>query len=279
MAGDRRDFAQPQWRGEEDLRGRTILVHAEQGLGDTIQFARYVPLLAQAGATVILEAPPALCSLLARLPGVAGIMRRGEPLPGFDLHCPLLSLPLAFGTDAGSIPSAVPYLSAAPEQIARWRERLPVSTTRRTIGLAWSGSAANPNDRRRSIPLADLAPLIAAAAGSRLVSLQKDMRSADAATLTTWPAIVPLGERLRDFDDTAALISCLDLVVTVDTAVAHVAGALGKPVFIMLPFAPDWRWLAEGDDTPWYPTARLFRQTQRGQWGDVVQRVAAALME
>jgi hypothetical protein len=197
-----------------------------------------------------------------------------EPLPAYDYHCPLLSLPLVFGTTLTTIPAAVPYVNAAGEKVAAWRERLG-PTSRRRVGLAWSGSPGHKNDRNRSVPLAELTGL--ARAGVDLISLQKEVREADRATLEACPAIRHFGACLQDFDDTAALIANLDLVISVDTAVAHLAGALGKPVWILLPYAPDWRWLVGRTDSPWYPTARLYRQPRPGDWANPIQRMAEEL--
>ena len=266
----RRPFAQPLWRGEP-LAGRTILLHAEQGLGDTIQMARYAPLVAAKGGRVILEVQPPLRPLLEGL-GVT-IVSRGEALPAFDLHCPLLSLPWAFATELATIPADVPYLRAADDRVARWRERLPEGPR---VGLAWSGSAIHHNDRKRSIPLARLAPLFADPR-LRFVSLQRDLRPEDAETLRGLSSVVHVGDALSDFADTAAVVSQLDLVISVDTATAHLAGSLGKPVWILLPFVPDWRWMLEREDSPWYPTARLFRQPALDDWASVIARVGREL--
>ena len=267
-----RGFAQPQWRGE-DIRGKTILLHAEQGFGDTPQFARYVPLAASRGGKVVLEAPTALLPLLAGLPGAVQLVARGDALPPFDLHCPLMSLPLAFGTKLETIPAQVPYLSPPAERLERWRARLPAG--RRRVGLAWSGKPSHKNDRNRSIPLASLAPALRQP-DAALVSLQREYRENDLAELARWP-ITRCDDALADFADTAAIIANLDLVVAVDTAVAHLAGALGKRVFVLLPHAPDWRWLLERADSPWYPTARLFRQPAPGDWGSVITALSRTL--
>lgn len=269
-----RGFTQPQWLGADELRGRTILLHAEQGLGDTLQFCRYVPMVAARDARVLLEVQKPLTTLLAQLPGVAQVIAHGEPLPAFDLHCPLLSLPLAFGTDLGSIPAPASYLAADPDRVERWRQRLGVPRGRR-IGLVWSGSARHRNDRNRSVALPALRPLLTG--GVEVFSLQKELRAEDRKALRDIPALRHFGDELHDFADTAALVECLDLVITVDTSVAHLAGALGKPAWILLPFAPDWRWLLEREDSPWYPRARLFRQPAMGDWASVIERVAAEL--
>ena len=265
-----RDFTQPQWRGEP-LAGKTILLHAEQGFGDTIQFLRYVPQVAARGGSVIVEIQKPLVPLAARIPGVT-VVAGGEALPAFDLQCPLLSLPLAFGTTLDTIPAETPYLSVAPERLAQWRSRLGNGFK---IGIAWAGSPVHRNDRNRSIPLERLAPLLDVE-GARWFSLQVGERAAD---LAGRKGVINLAPELGDFGETAAAIAGLDLVITADTAIAHLAGALGKPVWLMLPFAPDWRWLLGRDDSPWYPSIRLFRQPRVGDWEAVVAAVRAALAQ
>jgi tetratricopeptide (TPR) repeat protein len=269
-----RNFSQPLWKGDADLAGKTVLLHAEQGFGDTIQFCRYVPMVAARGARVVLEVQPPLKPLLGSLAGVGQIFAQGEPLADFDLHCPLLSLPLAFNTRLETVPAAVPYLAAPPERQALWATRLGPKAGPR-VGIAWAGRATNWNDRNRSI---GLAPLLALAIpGITLVSLQKQLRAPDRELLAAQPHICRLGEEFADFADAAAVIAELDLVISVDTAVAHLAGAMGKPVFILLPYAPDWRWLLERSDSPWYPTVRLFRQMRPGDWDSLIAEVRAAL--
>lgn len=263
-----------QWHNGS-LAGQRILLHAEQGLGDTIQFLRYVPLVANAGGALILEVQKALLPLAARLPCRTTLIAQGEPLPGFDLHCPLMSLARAFGATLGNIPSNQnPYLSAAPTRVADWHRRLP-ATAALKIGIAWVGNPVHPTDRFRSIRLSALAPLFDIP-GIHWYSLQVGRRSADLGA-GRYRAITDLSNALTDFGETAAAITNLDLVVSVDTAVAHLAGALGKPVWVMLPFAADWRWLLDRSDSPWYPTMRLFRQRAPGDWDDVVAKVATAL--
>ena len=274
MPAKRRSFGKPLWLGEYPLARKTILLHAEQGLGDTIQFARYAPLLARAGATVMLEAPAELTSLLARIDGVARVVPAGEPLPPFDVHCPVGSLPLALRTDPATIPAEIPYLTADPSRVESWRARLQSLPAPR-VALAWSGRAAHVNDRNRSIALSQLAPLLAAPAG--FVSVQRELREADAQVLSEQPQVLHVGAELHDFDDTAAVLSLADVVITVDTAVAHVAGALGRPTWILVPFWPDWRWMLDRADSPWYPTARLFRQPTPGDWTSVIEAVRREL--
>jgi len=270
----RRTFGRPLWLGEFPPAHKTILLHAEQGLGDSIQFARYAPLLARMGATVVLEAPRELTSLFARIKGITQVVVRGEPLPPFDMHCPLGSLPLALATELSTVPADVPYLEPAPDRIARWQERLAGMPSRR-IAIAWAGNVNHPNDRNRSIGFERLAALFSCDAG--FVSIQRDLSDKDAAAIAGIPQRFHVGSALDDFDDTAAVLSLVDLVVSVDTSVAHLAGALGRPAFVLLPFAPDWRWMLDRADSPWYPTARLFRQPAPGDWSSVIGMVRAEL--
>jgi len=270
----RRGFSQPQWDGFESLYDRKILLHSEQGLGDAIQFCRYVPQVAARGAHVILEVAEPLRRLMGALPGVAEIVANGETLPEFDMHCPLISLPPAFGTRLDTIPAATPYLRAPSDALLAWEMRLGAKKRPR-IGIVWAGNPDHENDRNRSIALAALLPLTGIEA--TFVSLQKELRPGDEALLRERDDIFHLGFMLNDFSDAAALVSRLDLVVSVDTSLAHLAGALGKPVYILLPYTPDWRWLIGRDTSPWYPTARLFRQTTPGDWDEVIARVASEL--
>ena len=269
----RQNLGRPLWRGEDPQR-RTILLHAEQGLGDTIQFARYAPLLARAGANVILETHPELKPLLARLDGVRSVIARGEARPAHDFHCPLGGLPMALKTELSSVPAEIPYVSADAERVERWRPRLEALGGPR-VALVWAGNAAHANDRNRSVPLALLRALWGADT-ARFVSLQRDLRAGDAEMLAAAP-VLHLGPELADFDDTAAVVAGCDLVITVDTSVAHLAGAMGRPVWVLLPFSCDWRWTAASDRSPWYPAARLYRQPQPGDWESVVARVVSDL--
>jgi len=270
----RHNFVQPLWRGDQPPQGRTILLHAEQGLGDTIQFARYACLLGRAGANVILETHPELKPLLARLDGVRSVIARGEARPAHEFHCPLGSLPMAFKTELASVPAEIPYLSADPARVAHWGSRLDAVGGPR-VALVWAGNAAHANDLHRSIPLALLRPLWAGDA-ARFVSLQRDLRAGDAETLAAAP-VLALGSELADFDDTAAVLAGCDLLITVDTSVAHLAGAMGRPVWLLLPFSSDWRWTAQDDRSPWYPSVRLYRQPRPDDWDSVVARVAGDL--
>src|SRR5215212_41149 len=273
----RRKFGKPLWIGEYPLARKTILLHAEQGLGDTIQFVRYAPLLALTGAKVMLEVQPDLRDLLARVQGVAGVVARGEPLPDYDVHCPVGSLPRALRTEAANIPAEIPYVKASGERITKWRERIGSLPSPR-IALAWAGSAAHANDRNRSIALSQLAPLLSVEQAS-FVSIQRELRNEDSDLLARAPRLMHIGDALDAFEDTAAVAALVDVVISVDTSVVHLAGAMGRPTWILLPFCPDWRWMLERDDSPWYPTARLFRQPALGDWDSVIGRVCEALSE
>jgi hypothetical protein len=270
-----RNFSQPQWSGD-DLAGRTILIHAEQGFGDTIQCVRYLPSIAARGGKVILESPPQLLRLFKNIPGVQRAISPPDPLPNFDVHCPVMSLPLAFKTTLETIPARAAYLTPDPELIEKWRSRIAPSTTGLRIGLNWSGDSTFRGDRTRSMTLSELAPL-AAMKNATFFSLQKGPAAAQLENPPAGLEILPLGEDLHDFSDTAAAMSLLDLIITTDTSVPHLAGALGLPVWLMLQFVPDWRWLMDRPDSPWYPSMRLFRQPRPGDWHGVVNRVAEEL--
>jgi hypothetical protein len=270
----RRNFGQPLWLGGESLAGKTILLHADQGMGCTLQFIRYLPMVARQAAKVVLEVQRPLVPLLQRMTDAAAVCGRGDALPPFDRHCPLLSLPLAFGTTVESIPAKVPYLEAPPFDSGRWPEIDALPRPMR-IGLVWAGNEGHSNDHNRSVPLGRLVPLLRLP-DARFVSLQKELRDGDAGILNEMN-VLRIGEGLRDFAETAAVVSQLDLVITVDTAVAHLAGALARPVWVMLPFSADWRWFLDRADSPFYPTARLFRQTAIGDWDGVVSSLSQAL--
>jgi len=268
-----RKYPQPLWWGQEPLKDRHLYVYWEQGLGDTIQFARYVLLAAAAGAKVTFSLQDPLLRLFEGFDSAITMIGQNEAPTEFDLHCPLMTLPLAFGTRLETIPAFESgYLSVPPADIARWDQRLPRG--RRRIGLVWSGSRIHGNDANRSIRLARLSPLLQT--DDIWVSLQKEIRDADRAALAG-SGLLDVSAELGDFADTAALISSLDLVISVDTSVAHLAGALGKPTWIMLPFAPDFRWLLDREDSPWYPKMRLFRQSRAGDWDGVIARIGEAL--
>lgn len=268
-----RHFPFPPWRGE-DLAGKALLLHAEQGAGDAIQFARYVPMLEARGARLTLETPTALAPLLASSFPSVRIVAPGASLEPHDFHCALGSLPLAFGTTLASIPGSDGYLRGEEERRREWRERLG-GGARRRIGLAWSGNPQHRNDHKRSIPLASLAPFLAIDADFH--SLQKDIRASDRAAAEASPRLRVWGDDLADFADTAALIDAMDLVITVDTSVAHLAGALAKPTWLLVPTKPDWRWMLERADSPWYASVRIFRQSAPGEWAPVIEEVRSQL--
>jgi tetratricopeptide (TPR) repeat protein len=275
MRDTRRGYGKPLWLGEYPLARKTILLHAEQGLGDTIQFARYAPRLARAGATVVLEVQPELKNLLAGVEGVASCHARGDQLPAYDVHCPLGSLPLAFKTEPASIPADIPYLRADQGRLAQWRARIDDLPGKR-ITIAWAGNASHANDRNRSIDLKLLEPLLALE-GTSFLSIQRELRGDDAETLARLSNVRHLGGEFADMADTAAIAALTDLTISVDTSVVHLAGALGRPVWVMLPFAPDWRWTLSGGNCPWYPQARLFRQPALGDWPGAIAALRAEL--
>jgi tetratricopeptide (TPR) repeat protein len=265
---------QPKWLGRESIEGKTILVHVDEGMGDCIQFARYLPILAERGARVVLVVAAPLVPLLSGMPGVFQCFSSGTS-PAFDMHCPMSSLPLAFATRLDSIPSEVPYLPPPAEALRRaWEDRLGPHDKLR-VGLVWSGNPKHNNDRNRSLPLPMLSRILDLDA--RFVSLQKDLKAGDREYLRGRAGVVDLTEHLTDFADTAALVSCLDLVITVDTSVAHLAGAMGCATWLLLPYTPDYRWLLDRDDSPWYPTMRLFRQDERRDYAIVLDRVRSEL--
>jgi hypothetical protein len=265
------------WNGMRIPNGRLLMI-GDQGYGDTIQFARYIPMLAERCAELVLGSSAEMAPLLANMPGVAQYCHRWTDVPGHAAHCRLSSVPGLLHTTLETIPADIPYLSADPARVAVWREqldaRLPAGARR--IGLAWIGRPTHPNDRRRSLPLARLAPL-GTVGGASFVSLQKPVPQSDDASLSLFPGLADISGELADFGETAAVIANLDLVIAADTAVVHLAGALGKPVWILLPKAADWRWMLERSDSPWYPTARLFRQKVPGAWDPVIADAAAAL--
>lgn len=272
------EFSQPRWLGKEPLDGKTILVPEDEGMGDTIQFARYVPMLAARGARVILCVNDPIYPLLAGMSGVSQCLPKSAPaLPTFDVYCPVGSLPLAFETRLETIPPGVGYLpQPSKARVQIWEDRLSGSgaANKLRVGLVWSGNPKHPNDRNRSIPIEMYRPLLDLDA--TFISLQKEPRPDDKSVLEQ-ADIIDIGAHLTDFTETAALITCLDLVITVDTSVAHLSGALGRPTWILLPYLPDWRWLLNRTDSPWYPTVRLFRQDETRDYGSVVDRVRSEL--
>jgi tetratricopeptide (TPR) repeat protein len=270
-----RNFVQPQWNGEP-LDNRTILLHAEQGLGDAIQFIRYVPMVAHRGGKIIIECHDQLQRLFQPMAERFQIMTLGQPLPAFDFHCPLLSLPRVFQTDLASIPNTVPYLSAEPALVDAWSKKLGPPDGQLKIGLAWAGNPQYSADGTRSLDLHQLAPL-AAIQGVKFYSLQKGQAAEQAKNPPPGLELVDLGPDLNDFADTAAVMSLLDLIIAADTSVPHLAGAMAKPVWVMLRSVPDFRWLLERDDSPWYPTMRLFRQKRSGDWDSAIASVVDEL--
>ncbi len=269
-------FDKPRWGGKPVFDKR-VLVHDEQGLGDTFQFVRYLPMLKSICAQLIFETQAPLIPLLKNFPGIDRLIVRSAdspPTEDFDLYVPLLSLPRAFQTRMQTIPNSVPYLFADPGKVEYWRRKLDPSTLK--VGVVWAGRPQHPNDRNRSCRLEQFLPL-AQVSGVALIGLQKGPAAAQSQQVPMTGQIENLGGQLRDFADTAALIENLDLIISVDTSVAHLAGAMGKPVWVLLPFVPDWRWMAEGEESPWYPTMRLFRQSRIGQWEAVIERIRQEL--
>jgi tetratricopeptide (TPR) repeat protein len=271
----RREYSRPMWRGERDIEGKTILLVHEQGLGDTIQFVRYAPLIADLGASVVVGTQPPLKSVVATVPGISRIVGDGEVLPEFDFFSPMLNLPMTFGTELATIPANIPYIRPFKERLAKWRDRF-VDDNRVRVGVCWAGNCAHLNDRNRSIALERLANVLSVP-DIDFVSIQKDVGDAQAELLRAH-GVRQLGQEFQDFSDTAAVVALLDLVVAVDTSVAHLAGAMGKAVALLVPFSPDWRWLLERTDSPWYPTMRIFRQDAVGDWDRPLERLRQELI-
>ncbi|MFZ1193260.1 MAG: tetratricopeptide repeat protein, partial [Pseudolabrys sp.] len=274
MRGRKRNFSQPLWLGDSDIKSKTILIHAEQGLGDTLMACRYIPVLASLGGRVIAEVQPPLRSLLESLEGISQLVVKGETIPHFDVHCPIMSLPLAFKTTLQTIPAKVPYLTVSENVIEKWRAKLIGREIK--VGIAWAGNPNHVQDLDRSIPLKNLLPILGVK-GTRYFSLQKDLRNGDKEILDVNSQIVRLDLEINDFQDTAAIMMSLDLVLSCDTSIVNLAGALGRPTWVLLPFNPDWRWLLDRTDSPWYPTARLLRQTSRGEWSALINDVCVEL--
>lgn len=271
----RRNFPQPLWLGQDSVKGKTVLLHAEQGFGDTLQFCRYVPLVAGQGARVVLSVPSRLRELLSALPGVESVVVDAGIMPEFDLHCPLLSLPLAFSTRATSVPHSMRYIEPSGEKVDLWLRRLG-KRNRLRVGLVWSGNPAHSRNRERSLRFSQLVEYLPP--GCEYVSLQKDIDSEDLNGLVARPDIMNTSADQHDFTDAAALCELMDVVVTVDTSIAHLSAALGKPTWILLSFVPDWRWMFERADSPWYPTAKLFRQPAAGDWDGALSVLRTALL-
>ena len=265
------------WNGMRIPNGRLLLV-GDQGYGDTIQFARYIPMAAERVQDVILGCSAEMGPLLEKIPGVAQYCHRWNDVPGHAVHCRLSSLPYIFGTTPDTIPSGVPYIHANPDRVAHWRERLDATLPAglKRVGLAWTGRPTHPNDRRRSVRLSRLLPL-ANVGPVAFVSLQKPMPEVDKEFIPHFNGMTELSDDLTDFGETAALMQNLDLIITVDTSMGHLAGAMAKPAWIMIPKAADWRWMLDREDSPWYPTLRLFRQAKPGEWDPVLDGLRGAL--
>jgi tetratricopeptide (TPR) repeat protein len=272
---DKRQFSQPLWDGS-DIKEQTVLLYAEQGFGDTIQFIRYAPLVTQRGAKVIVECQKELLPLLQNVEGIHRIIEHGEELPDFDLHCPILSLPGIFGTTLTNIPAIIPYIPADPSLIQEWHNKIASNNSQYNVGLVWSGDPSFKDSHLKSCSLKSFSPL-AQAVNITFYSLQKGDASGQAINIPEGMKLIDYTDKINDFSDTAAIIKNLDLIISIDTAVAHLAGALGKPVWTLLPFIPDWRWMLNRNDSPWYPTMRLFRQPSRGDWASVIAVITKEL--
>jgi tetratricopeptide (TPR) repeat protein len=270
-----RGYKQPLWLDTQSLLNKTLLIYPEQGLGDYIQCIRYAVLVEQLGATVILEVPSELMSLVSTLKGQFTLVESGKPLPEFDYHCPVMSLPLAFKTTVDTIPADLPYLYTNEDKKQHWQEKLGNKTVTK-IGLVWSGSTTHNNDHNRSLLLQQLSSLLELPV--EFHSLQKEVRTVDIKTLTEFPSIHQHQDDLQDFSDTAALVDAMDIIISVDTSVAHLAGAMGKKVFVLVPYAPDYRWMLDRPDSPWYPSATLFRQPALDDWESVIVEIKQLLL-
>lgn len=271
-----RKVQRPRWDGRA-MSGKTLLIHDEQGYGDTFQFVRLVPRAKEkSGARVVLEINGESLSIIRRSAGFDEIVERGSLPPAFDMHCEMMSLPMALGLRLDDLPGPMPYLSPDPRRVERWRQRL-AALPRPLIALVWAGRPTHPNDANRSLALAQLAPL--AQADASFVSIQKGPAAAQADTPPNGMKLLSLSAQIGDFEDTAAILCLADLLISVDSSPVHLAGALGRPVWVMLPKVPDWRWLLERRDTPWYPHMRLFRQDVRTDWSGVISRIAGELKQ
>jgi hypothetical protein len=269
-----RSYPKPVWLGQESIANKTVFIYWEQGLGDTIQFCRYAKLLEARGAKVIMSVQQPLCGLLKQISPTIQILKQNEEPTDFDYHCPLLSLPLALGTSLETIPTEQQYLKTDEDRRAVWSARVPPKTKPR-IGVVWRGSPTYKGDHYRSIELQQFLAIFSPDAD--WICLQKEISEKDLVRLRQLGRIAFFGDDLRDFSDTAALLDLMDLVITIDSSVAHLAGAMGKPVWILLPFNPDWRWLLDRNDSPWYPSVRLFRQNKIGDWATVIDQVKSEL--
>jgi tetratricopeptide (TPR) repeat protein len=273
----RYDFSQPLWDGA-NIDGLTILLHTEQGLGDTLQFIRYAPFIAQNGAKVIVACQREVCALLRTVEGIEQVIERGEDLPDFNVYCPLLSLPLLLNATLESIPAKVPYVRIDSLLVQKWRNKVQHDHSKIKVGLVWAGRPEHKDDRNRSCRLEFFSPL-AELSNISFYSLQKGVASEQAKNPPKGMKFLDYTEEIRDFSDTAALMENLDLTLSVDTSVVHLAGALGKSVWTLIPFSPDWRWMLNREDSPWYPTMRLFRQPSLGDWESMIARVKDELLQ
>ncbi|MFB9127674.1 glycosyltransferase family 9 protein, partial [Paraburkholderia dipogonis] len=254
-----------------------LLIHDEQGFGDTFQFMRLLPMAkARSGARIVLQINEETLSLAQRTTGFDDIVVRGTLPPPFDMHCEMMSLPMALGLSMQDLPGPMPYFSADPQRVEQWQQRL-ADLPRPLVALVWAGRPTHFNDANRSLALAQLAPL--GGTGATFISIQKGPAAAQADSLPQGMSIHSLSDEIADFEDTAAILSIADLLISVDSSPVHLAGALGRPTWVMLPSVPDWRWLLERPDTPWYPHTRLFRQGTRGNWSEVITRIAAELAQ
>jgi len=269
-----RNFQQNLWLGNESLEGKTILLHAEQGLGDSIQFARYIKGVSSLGATVIVEVQKALVNIFKDLAGIDILIAAGDPIPEFDLHCPFMTLPLALSAHFGFSINGTKYLNEDLDRVEYWKLRLG-TTKKLRVGLVWSGNINHGHDEKRSITLKEILPYLPG--DIEYISLQKEIREGDMSILLENPQILHFEDELRDFSDTAALCTLMNLIISVDTSPAHLAGALGCPLWLALSIGPDWRWGLDGERTDWYDSAKLYRQAQLGNWGDVFKRMGSDL--
>ena len=268
-----RDFLEPIWLGTESLNGKTILLYAEQGLGDTIQFVRYAPLVAKLGAKVLLEVQPQLAQILRGLEGVHQVVAQGEKLPKFDYQCPLMSLPLAFKTTLESVPNTTPYIFSEKDRVARWQAKLGRKNKLR-IGIAWSSDSSFKNDHLRSMAFSQFIGCLSLTNNDyEIIALQKVIKENDKDLFDSQSKIKFYGDSFEDFSDTAAIINTLDLVISTCTSIPHLACAMNIPTWVLLPYSPDWRWLLDREDSPWYPSAKLYRQAAFNVWDDVLLKV------
>ncbi len=280
LAHTRRNFTQPMWDGKPlSAPGNTLLIYAEQGFGDVLQFCRYVPIAKKflgPDTTVLFEVPPELETLMRTVGGYDQIFVKGQPLPNFNVQIPLMSIPWVMGTTLQTIPAPVPYLTPDAAKVEHWKDRMAALGTAKKVGIAWAGRPTHPRDAARSITLAQMAPLAANgnADGVTFISVQKGPAQSQLASPPTGMNIVDVADDLKDFNDTAALVMNLDLVIAVDTSINHLAGALNRPAWVLSPFSPDWRWLLAREDSPWYPSLHVFRQPASGDWDNLMLQVA-----